>query len=134
MGVHDAHGFVPPSTSSIQCQTQVTCLRDDLRLAAAAKSVEEDVELTRQVIMAHVDSVSDDNDAISDDDNATPIMDMPPSRETPRHRARPKKRRPKRNRAATRTRKGCSPPSSWRANPSWARSSSTRYARRSSSP
>ena len=81
--VHDAHGFVPPSTSSIQCQTQVTCLRDDLRLAAAAKSVEEDVELTRQVIMAHVDSVSDDNDAISDDDNATPIMDMPPSRETP---------------------------------------------------
>jgi len=81
--VQDAHGFVPPSTSSIQCQTQVTCLRDDLRLAAAAKSVEEDVELTRQVIMAHVDSVSDDNDAISDDDNASPIMDILPSPVTP---------------------------------------------------
>lgn len=81
--VQDAHGFVPLSPSSIQCQTQMTCLRDDIRLAAAAKSMEEDVELTRQVIMAHVDSPSDDNEAISDDNDATPIMDVPPLPVTP---------------------------------------------------
>lgn len=75
--VQDAHGFVPSSPNSIQCQAKMTYLRGDIRLAAAAKSMEEDVELTRQVIMAHVDSLSEENDA-------EPIMDdIPPLPVTP---------------------------------------------------
>lgn len=61
--VQDAHGFVPSSPNSIQqCQTQMT---------AVANSFEEDVELTRQVIMEHVSSLSEENDV-------KPIVDFPP--------------------------------------------------------
>lgn len=70
--VQDAYAFVPSSPYSIQpCQTQSTSLRGNTQGTAGVSSAEEDLEMTRQVIMNHIE-------ALSEEEQATPIMDIPP--------------------------------------------------------
>lgn len=67
--VQNAHAFVPSSSYSIQqCQIRTTSLHE-------AVSKEEDVDLTRQVIMNSIDTPAEDE---SEEAQPTPIVDAPP--------------------------------------------------------
>jgi len=57
---------VPSSSYSIQCQIRTTSLHSDSTSTAEAATKEEDVELTRQAIMDHVDAPSEEGNATLD--------------------------------------------------------------------
>lgn len=59
--------------SNAQCQPRTTSLHSSVADPAAASSKEEDIELTRQTIMNHIDA-----DSPTEEDGAKLIMDIPP--------------------------------------------------------